>query len=132
MAIDYQLLGKRVLQLRKEKGWSQERLAEKSGISNNYVSNIENCYSIPSLETLMKLCDAFQITPNDLLLGVSQENKSYLNRDIAELLEQCSAQEKKYIYKIIKVFISILRKILKLINNNLSKKEDFYFNYKHE
>ena len=96
MAIDYQLLGKRVLQLRKEKGWSQERLAEKSGISNNYVSNIENCYSIPSLETLMKLCDAFQITPNDLLLGVSQENKSYLNRDIAELLEQCSAQEKKY------------------------------------
>ena len=97
MAIDYQLLGKRVLQLRKEKGWSQERLAEKSGISNNYVSNIENCYSIPSLETLMKLCDAFQITPNDLLLGVSQENKSYLNRDIAELLEQCSAQEKKYI-----------------------------------
>ncbi|CDA77990.1 helix-turn-helix domain-containing protein [Negativibacillus massiliensis] len=106
MAIDYQLLGKRVLQLRKEKGWSQERLAEKSGISNNYVSNIENCYSIPSLETLMKLCDAFQITPNDLLLGVSQENKSYLNRDIAELLEQCSAQEKKYIYKIIKVFLS--------------------------
>lgn len=99
MAIDYQLLGKRVLQLRKEKGWSQERLAEKSGISNNYVSNIENCYSIPSLETLMKLCDAFQITPNDLLLGVSQENKSYLNRDIAELLEQCSAQEKKYIYR---------------------------------
>ena len=89
MAIDYQLLGKRVLQLRKEKGWSQE-----------------NCYSIPSLETLMKLCDAFQITPNDLLLGVSQENKSYLNRDIAELLEQCSAQEKKYIYKIIKVFLS--------------------------
>ena len=106
MAIDYQLLGKRVLQLRKEKGWSQERLAEKSGISNNCVSNIENCYSIPSLETLMKLCDAFQITPNDLLLGVSQENKSYLNRDIAELLEQCSAQEKKYIYKIIKVFLS--------------------------
>lgn len=41
MAIDYQLFGKRVLQLRKEKGWSQERLAEKSGISNNYVSNIE-------------------------------------------------------------------------------------------
>ncbi|WP_287777484.1 hypothetical protein, partial [Megamonas sp.] len=42
-----------------------------------------------------------------------------------------SLQKSPY-YKIIKVFISILRKILKLINNNLAKKEDFYFNYKDE
>ena len=104
--IDYNLLGERVTTLRKKKGLTQSKLAEKAEISNNYVSNIENSHSIPSLETLVKICVALDITPNDLLLDVSTESANYSNNDITDLLSQCSSKEKRYIKGFIKVLIS--------------------------
>ena len=106
MTVDYQLIGNRIHQLRKNKKWTQEKLAEKTDLSNNYISNIENNYSIPSLETLMKLCIALETTPDQILLGTSKEEKSYLNEDILHLLNQCTPLEKRYILGIIKVFLA--------------------------
>ena len=70
--IDYTALGKRIASLRRKRRLTQEQLAEKTELSTNYISHIENSRSIPSLETLMKLCAALEITPNELLLGTSQ------------------------------------------------------------
>ena len=95
--IDYSLLGERVSTLRKEKGLTQSKLAEEAEISNNYISNIENSHSIPSLETLVKICVALEVTPNDLLIGVNAESTDYSNTDIANLLDKCSPKEKRYI-----------------------------------
>lgn len=97
MNIDYKLLGGRVANLRKERRWTQEKLAERADLSNNYISNIENNYSIPSLETLMKICVALEVTPNDLLLGSSVQEANYLNDDIIEQLAKCTATEKRYV-----------------------------------
>lgn len=46
-------------------------------MSNNYISNIENNCSISSLESIMKICIALDVTPNDVLLGISREEKIY-------------------------------------------------------
>lgn len=81
-------------------------MAEKAELSNNYISNIENNYSIPSLETLMKICIAFDITPNDILLGTSKEEKTYMLDDLGVLLAKCTPQEKRYIWGIVKVILS--------------------------
>ena len=67
--IDYTALGKRIASLRRKRRLTQEQLAEKTELSTNYISHIENSRSIPSLETVMKLCAALEITPNELLLG---------------------------------------------------------------
>jgi transcriptional regulator with XRE-family HTH domain len=106
MLIDYTLLGERIAKARKERNISQARLSEKADMSNNYLSNVENSRSIPSLETLVKLCAALDVTPNDLLLGVSTQSKDYAGSDIFESLSQCTAQEKRYIKGFIKVLIA--------------------------
>ena len=116
MNIDYQLLGKRIANFRKNRGLSQEKLAEKSEISNNYLSNIENNHSIPSLETMVKICIALNVTPDELLLGVTKNEKQYLSAEILETLNQCTAQEKRLIYG----FINFL---LQERNKNFSKEE---------
>lgn len=82
MEINYNKLGKRIRTLRKAKALSQEKLAENAGISNNYLSNIENNYSIPSLETLLKICSALDTTPNELLLGIDTSKEDYLLKRI--------------------------------------------------
>lgn len=82
MNIDYQTLSKRISDLRRKKGLTQESLAEKTELSSNYISHIENSRSIPSLETLMKLCSALDITPDEVLLGTKQDMENYLQSDI--------------------------------------------------
>jgi transcriptional regulator with XRE-family HTH domain len=56
-----------VRQLRKERGWSQERLAENSNLNRSYIGEIERGCVIASLETVEKLAVALQLTPSALL-----------------------------------------------------------------
>lgn len=44
------ILGEKILNLRKENGWSQEELAEKLNVSRQSVSKWESSQSIPDLE----------------------------------------------------------------------------------
>ena len=106
MLIDYTLLGKRIATARKKMGYSQAKLAEQADMSNNYLSNVENSRSIPSLETLVKLCAALEVTPNDLLLGVNTESADYSNSDILTILNRCTAQEKRYVKGLIELFLA--------------------------
>jgi len=105
MAVDYSLIGKRVATIRKQKGLTQEKLAEKADISNNYLSHIETSRSIPSIETLISICDALEITPNRLLLGTSDQQNAYLVSDITDKLNQCTEYEKRIIFNLISLMI---------------------------
>ena len=94
MYVDYSLLGRRIAYLRRRRGLTQEQLAERADVTNNYVSHIENCRSIPSLETVVKLCGALDVTPDELLLGTSTHEQNYLNSDILRKLEGCTPAER--------------------------------------
>lgn len=52
--------------IRAEKGYSDRRLAEKSGISKSEINNIENGKRSPTLDTLKKLADALGCRIEDL------------------------------------------------------------------
>ncbi len=97
MQVDYLLLGKRLAELRKKRGLTQERLAQSIDVTSIYISHIETCRSIPSLETVVKLCDALEVTPNELLLGIGVCSSNYLSDDILQKLEQCTPAERRLI-----------------------------------
>ncbi len=97
MAVDYALIGRRLANVRRQKRLTQERLAEMTELANNYISNIENNRSIPSIETLMKLCGALEITPNDLLLGTSTTSVDYLEGELARKIADCTPRERNVI-----------------------------------
>lgn len=61
------LMGKRIRQLRKERGWSQEALAEAADLHENYISRLETGEQEPGFFVILKLCRAFEITPAVLL-----------------------------------------------------------------
>ena len=93
MKIDYSQLGKNIAKCRKGSGLTQERLAELTGLSNNHISNIENDYSIPSIETLMKLCEALNTTPNFLLLGTVKKDGEMLKDVVVQKLPLCNDKQ---------------------------------------
>ena len=54
--------GKRVREMRKSKGISQERLAEMAGIDRSYMGNIERGEKNVTLKKAYEICDALEVT----------------------------------------------------------------------
>jgi transcriptional regulator with XRE-family HTH domain len=57
---------------RKRKGWSQERLAEETGLHRTYVSGVERATRNPTVEIVGKLAKALGIKASDLLREPSE------------------------------------------------------------
>lgn len=60
-------VGKRIRELRLERGWSQEFLAAESGLNMNYLGGIERGERNPSLKNLARIADALSVTIPDLV-----------------------------------------------------------------
>ncbi len=59
-------LGKRVAELRKAKGLSQEELAEKAGYSVEFISLVERGVNAPAVAGLQKIAKALRVEVKDL------------------------------------------------------------------
>lgn len=59
--------GKKVRELREAKGWSQEDLADESGLHRTYVSGIERGVRNPTIRIVSRLAEALGVGPSLLL-----------------------------------------------------------------
>ena len=60
-------LAEKIIKLRKQKGWSQEELAVRLGISRQSVSKWESAASVPDLERIIRLSEIFGVSTDYLL-----------------------------------------------------------------
>lgn len=56
-----------IKRIRKEQGISQEKLALKANIDRSYMSELERQLANPSIEALLKIGNALEVTPSELL-----------------------------------------------------------------
>ena len=111
-------LGKRVVELRKKKGFSQSELARQVGISYAQVGRYETKGAQPPAEVLKKIADALNTTVDYLINGDTDEKAVSTLKD-AELLQQFRAveqmdeEDKVTVKKLIDAFIT-KRKIQQL------------------
>lgn len=101
--IQYQTIGKRIQQRRKELGFKQCQLAEQLNLSNNHMSSIETGREKPSLETLLHICEILHVTPDYLLIGNMHTND--IPQDILESLRLCSEDDLKLARNIIELLV---------------------------
>lgn len=62
--------GKRIRDLRKQQGISQEAFADKCGVMRTYMSRIETGTANPSLEAAKVIADGLGLPLSDLLQGL--------------------------------------------------------------
>lgn len=62
-------IANRIQQLRKEKGISQEQLANDIGVSRQAVSKWESQQNLPDLDKVVTLSKYFQVSTDYLLMG---------------------------------------------------------------
>ena len=83
------LLGQRIREQRRKKGWTMDKLAEKADLSVNYVGDLERGVKTPSLDTFIRIVEALDV-PADVLIRDSAAPASYvaddeLNRKLSRL-----------------------------------------------
>lgn len=68
-----ELFGRRLRELRKERGITQEALAESADLSGNYISDLELGRKVPSLTILVRLSQALEVATTELLVDFTRE-----------------------------------------------------------
>ena len=71
-------IGKKIKEVRKKKGLSQEELAESAKVNLRTIQRIENNESEPRGKTLNLICNVLNINAEDILDYGKQMDKSYL------------------------------------------------------
>ena len=113
--IDTVELGNRIRQARTERNMSQMELAEACGISVPYVSDIERGKKCFSVDILLRIALALQVSTDWLLrLDIPQTNYAF-NAEAAELLADCSQEEAALLLDLMGSMKQILRKRRKTI-----------------
>jgi transcriptional regulator with XRE-family HTH domain len=71
-------LGRRLVELRGRRKWSQRELAKRVGVDRSRLAKWERGASIPSLSMLGALCRALGVTPNELLIEEDERGSGML------------------------------------------------------
>ena len=60
-------MGEKILNMRKARGWSQEELAERVGVTRQAVSRWETGSAKPDADKIIAICDLFGVSADYLL-----------------------------------------------------------------
>lgn len=86
------MIGQRIRSMRKERNWTQEKLAEEANVSTNHVGNVERADKSVSLHTLDKVAKALNTSLEELSSGTTSASKKILPETQATLLHMFSKQ----------------------------------------
>ena len=94
MIYDMKECGKRIQQVRIQKGYTQEGLAGKLNIGQSFLSRVESGRKGCSVDLLVQLSELFHVSLDVLILGqeaekaTKDEDGAKLKKSITELIDQ--------------------------------------------
>ena len=99
--MNYCKIGEKIRKFRKAKGFSQEFLAEKAGISVTHMSHIETGNTKLSLPVLVLLADALGVHTDDILYENTKSRHVVIEK-LEDLLLNCTDNQIRMIFDIAK------------------------------
>ena len=104
---DLNIIGNNLYKVRKKKGMTQAEVAEKAELSDRTYADIERGSVTMRIDSMLKICTALCITPNDIL--VTEDNMEISVQDITDSMKDCSNAEKETALKLLHIFIDSLK-----------------------
>lgn len=107
LIFDTREIGNKLLSVRKKLGLTQAEVAEAAGLSDRTYADIERGSVNMKIETILHICEALHITPDEIL---TEENPSLLNKqnELFERLDNCSPKEKETALNLLSVYLKSL------------------------
>lgn len=115
-------IGKFILNCRKEKGLTQEQLAEKLGVTSKSISRWENGNTMSDYSLLKDLCNELDISVNELLSGEKIKANDYMNKSEENLVNlRKQIDKRKKVLTIITYVIASIIIIAFILNMVLNR-----------
>ena len=108
--MDYSGIGKRIKNYREKLKMTQQMLGEETDYSVQHISHIETVKTKLSVKCLLDIANALQVSVDELVCGYVSSSSVIVDREISNLMEDCSPQEKQIILETIKALKESLRK----------------------
>lgn len=105
LVLDMRVVGNKLLTARKNLGLTQAQVAEKAGLSDRTYADIERGKANMRAETLLQICKALKITPNDIFTEEKHDTEILLN-DLLEKLESCTPRERETALNILSAYLN--------------------------
>ena len=107
LLLNRQDIGNQLLAIRKRCGMTQMEVAEAAGLSCRTYADIERGTVNMRVDTVLHICQALHITPNEILTS-SDEDPSIYEEDVAAQFRACSPKERNTILRLAHVFLQSL------------------------
>lgn len=107
LIFDLRIIGNQLLTIRKRAGLTRNEVAEAAGLSERTYADIERGSTNMRIGTLLCICQALSITPDDILI---KQKSSIIKKKqtILEKLEACSLKEKETALNLLSVYLDSL------------------------
>ena len=107
LVFDLHAIGNRLLTIRKRLGMTQAEVAEASGLSDRTYANIERGNVNMRIETVLRICNVFHITPDEVLTS-EDVTLSARESELWERLHQCNSKDKETALQLLAVYLRSL------------------------
>ena len=100
--------GKRLREIRTSKNISIKTLAEKIGVMETYIPQLERGMKTPSFDTLIYIANALNVTADELLCDYINAEKDVVATALQKKLERLTKQQQQHIEEIISMEIDYM------------------------
>lgn len=107
--MDTRTLGTNIQKFRKEQNLTQEKAAERCGLSVGYFRQIEQGHKLPKLETFLKIAEVLNTPTDKLLSGNITWTDQIETYGIIEKLESLPDRERSEALRLLDYHIEILK-----------------------
>ena len=101
----YASIGRNIRKYRIEKNMRQGDLAEKTGLSTNYIGMIERGEKIPSLETLIDIMNVLRVSADMVLYEELATGYTIKSSLLAEKMATLSERDRERIYDVVETMV---------------------------
>ena len=98
-------LGKRIHEVRKDRGLTADKLSELCSINATYLRQIESGVKMPSLPVFVDICNALRISPDYLLQDELSDNEVSKIKELEELWKDTTPSKQELALAIIKTVL---------------------------
>lgn len=103
--MEFTSIGRNIRKYRKQRGYTQEVLAEKVGISTNFLVALERGEKALTLKTLINIVDALHITADMVLCDVIRNGYKIKSSMLTEKLETLSPSDREKIIQMVDIML---------------------------
>lgn len=105
LIFDKYIIGSRLFEIRKKREMTREEVAERADISDRTYADIERGTVNMRMETLLHICDALDITPDDIFI---ENDTAVTAEEIMERLKDCTPHERETALKLLSAYLGSL------------------------